>query len=1287
MARLFTGIYGIFRKHPWAFILFLVLLLGFETWFGSRIIFEEDINKVIPSTENNKRLVTVLEHSKFADRLVICLSLNTEQQRPDPDMLVSFADALIDSLENPVAGQYIESIEAKISPASFNDIYELFYVNLPLFLDEDDYGSIDNMLGDSAIAIAIKKDYEALISPGGFVMKDFILKDPLSLTPIALKKLESLRVSENFSLYQDYIISADRKNLLFFVIPANPSTETSKNAELLILIDRYSHNLDSYFNKKAFLRYFGSMPVSIGNAKQIKSDIIVTLSIAVVLLIVFLGLYFRRKLTFLLLFIPALLGGGFAIAALYLIKTEVSAISLGLGSVMLGISVDYALHFLSHLQYSGSVRTVIKDISAPIMTSSITTASAFLCLLVLKSEALRDLGLFAALSVLSSAIFTLTILPLLFREEQKSKVHKNPVANLIRRIAAFEYHRKGKLVWLIVLLFIVFLFTSGKVKFESNMDSMNYMTDELIEAEDYLDSISSYKLKSVYLVSMAGEIEDALLANEKLIPSVDSLNKNGIVRSYTSVHPFYPSAERRTEKLGKWNNFWTEDKVRNVEQSIRNSSAEFRFRENTFNEFFELLERDNEPVLSALYPLREEFLDEYITEKDSLSMVTTVLKVAEKDKSVVYSVFEGKENIIVFDRQSLTSSFMEGLRDDFDTLVVISLIVVFLILTISFGRIELGIITFIPLLISWVFTLGIMGLLGIRFNIFNIVISTFIFGLGIDYAIFCMRRLMQEYKYGRKKLISYKTSILLSGITTLVGIGVLIFAKHPALQSIALSAIIGILSVIFITYTLLPGLFNFLIKHEGRNRRWPATFKDFLFSINTFLIFIVGVTILNIAGLALKYLTPIKTTQKKLIFHQMLSLACRVIVYGTVNCPKYIRSPGKEIFKEPAVIICNHQSHLDTVVNIMQNPRMILLTHPWVQKSMFFGWFVRFADFLPVNKGLGLDPIMDQMREIVNKGYSIFVFPEGTRSYDLNIKRFHQGAFYIARELNLDIIPVISYGTGNAMPKFEPFMKTTTVSMTVLPRLSSDSPLIKDTLLATSKSVRHHMQKEYAIIRKEFETPEFFRKKVIRNYLYRGPVLEWYMKVKIRLEKQYLLFHNELPEQGLISDIGCGYGFMSYMLQLMAPDRQFLCYDYDPDKVDTAMHCALKNENIRFIHSDVTGIDPEQSDAFIFADVLHYMPLDEQQKLIAKCADRLKDNGVIIIRDADLSLRKKHLGTRISELLSTRTGFNITPDKHYKLYFISKENYLDIFSRLKLDVRIIDDTKMTSNLVYILKKQ
>jgi predicted RND superfamily exporter protein len=54
-----------------------------------------------------------------------------------------------------------------------------------------------------------------------------------------------------------------------------------------------------------------------------------------------------------------------------------------------------------------------------------------------------------------------------------------------------------------------------------------------------------------------------------------------------------------------------------------------------------------------------------------------------------------------------------------------------------------------------------------------------------------MDGLLQEYKTGKKILSSYKTSIFLSAITTITGLGVLIFAKHPALKSIAFISIIG----------------------------------------------------------------------------------------------------------------------------------------------------------------------------------------------------------------------------------------------------------------------------------------------------------------------------------------------------------------------------------------------------------------------------------------------------------------------------------------------------------------
>ena len=86
---------------------------------------------------------------------------------------------------------------------------------------------------------------------------------------------------------------------------------------------------------------------------------------------------------------------------------------------------------------------------------------------------------------------------------------------------------------------------------------------------------------------------------------------------------------------------------------------------------------------------------------------------------------------------------------------------------------------------------GVMGMLGIEFNIINIILSTFIFGIGDDFSIFIMDGLQNKYRTGRQLLNSHKTAIFFSAFTTVIGMGTLVFARHPALQSISLISILG----------------------------------------------------------------------------------------------------------------------------------------------------------------------------------------------------------------------------------------------------------------------------------------------------------------------------------------------------------------------------------------------------------------------------------------------------------------------------------------------------------------
>jgi len=207
-------------------------------------------------------------------------------------------------------------------------------------------------------------------------------------------------------------------------------------------------------------------------------------------------------------------------------------------------------------------------------------------------------------------------------------------------------------------------------------------------------------------------------------------------------------------------------------------------------------------------------LDEFVAQKNGFYTISTLVKVTNKKRDVFVNQIKKQPNLVVIDRQQTNETFLGTLKTNFEDLVNYSFIAVFFILLFAFRKIELAIISIIPILISWIFTTGLMGMFGLQFNVVNIIVCTLIFGIGVDYSIFMTSALQKEYTFGKSELPSYRTSILLSVATTILGIGVLIFAKHPALKSISLIAIIGIFSALMITFILQPLVFHFFVTNR-----------------------------------------------------------------------------------------------------------------------------------------------------------------------------------------------------------------------------------------------------------------------------------------------------------------------------------------------------------------------------------------------------------------------------------------------------------------------------------------
>lgn len=208
---------------------------------------------------------------------------------------------------------------------------------------------------------------------------------------------------------------------------------------------------------------------------------------------------------------------------------------------------------------------------------------------------------------------------------------------------------------------------------------------------------------------------------------------------------------------------------------------------------------------------------------DGTYMVFTSAQIPPENKDLVSKAVASHQHWVVIDPFFYTNDMVRVMNDDFNTVLGISSIFVFVVLLIAYRNIPRAILAFIPMGLSWYVVLGIMGIFGLQFNLINIVISTFIFGIGVDYSIFVMDGLLAGRQGNYPQLLMYhKTAIFFSAVVLIVGVGSLILATHPAMKSVGLTTMIGMTSTVLINYTIQPFLFHFISK----NRLLKKVFGD-----------------------------------------------------------------------------------------------------------------------------------------------------------------------------------------------------------------------------------------------------------------------------------------------------------------------------------------------------------------------------------------------------------------------------------------------------------------------------
>lgn len=168
-----------------------------------------------------------------------------------------------------------------------------------------------------------------------------------------------------------------------------------------------------------------------------------------------------------------------------------------------------------------------------------------------------------------------------------------------------------------------------------------------------------------------------------------------------------------------------------------------------------------------------------------------------------------------------------------------------------------------------------------------------------------------------------------------------------------------------------------------------------------------------------------------------------------------------------------------------------------------------------------------------------------------------------------------------------------------------------------------------------------------------------------------------IPEEGVIIDLGCGYGILANMLGMLSEKRRVIGFDLDQYKIKHANR-GLRNVDCR--HGDITKCGAPQADCIILVHVLHHLTsYESQENLLKSCKNLLNKAGRLVICEVDYKPRWKYLMCYLADHILYPLD---------TIHFRSSENFISLLKSLDFNVKVMPmhHSTLFSHVTYICKK-
>jgi predicted RND superfamily exporter protein len=814
-----------------------LVLVGLSALATSRLHLDTDVLHLLPQDDPEvRRFVESIEQFGNVDYLLVAIRI---PEGAAVESYQEFAEAL---------GRRLERLpELREVQWGFGDPLEILRAVAPralLFLDDAGLEKLESRLSAAGLAQRAAEMRRQLATPQGAALRDWFKLDPAGLTEVFLQGGSAARGPLRTDWMSGSYLSLDHRLLLVLARPVRPAQDIAFAQRMVAQVQReveaeragWAALTGEDAGPPPEVVLGGGHLIAIGDASVIQKEItfnVVSSLVGVMALFLF---AFRRASAAIYPVLPLACGLALTFGFSALALGTLSSATSGVAALLIGLGIDFVIVGYGRyvearrggLGVEDAIAEMARGTSPAVAVGALTTAATFFAFRVTSFRGLREMGMLTGSGILFCLLAVLCLLPALlaWSEGRHARRASSP------RLFVFGFGADRLVRWCIrkpraTLLGAgaLTLLSPGlfhRVGFQEAIEAMRPRGgNQGVAVQQEVGRHFGSGFESMSLLLDGATLDEVAELSQQASIEARRLVERGVLTGYDSMSGVFPPLSRQQAMLS-----WLRERragdlePARVRARLQSALAQEGLRAEAFAEGLGLLDR----ALAIDRPLTAE---DFATNSGQAALLARHVRQTANGWRAVVSLYphprrwktEAPPEVLASvdrlgPRAHLTGSNVVSAvlrrKVRVESLLAASLgfVGVFALLWVSYRSVRWAAFSLLPLGLGIVWMFGAMGAFGIDMNFMNIFVTTMIVGIGTDYGVHMVHRMIETKDGGGAGLEETAKSVFVAALTTVVGFGSLSLSSYPGLQSMGIVAAFGTLLTCWASLTVLPALWS-----------------------------------------------------------------------------------------------------------------------------------------------------------------------------------------------------------------------------------------------------------------------------------------------------------------------------------------------------------------------------------------------------------------------------------------------------------------------------------------------